>query len=82
MQHVSIWLKSLQIQRMLASHDPQLLKQVSMTLTFNYISVYWETHIYFCVPLNTYLVCVLFMNVLKHCMEISMSEDAVVSCGG
>lgn len=50
---VNIWLESLQIQRMLGSHDPQLLKQSSMTLTFNCISVYWEPHIYFCVPLNT-----------------------------
>lgn len=67
---------------MLASHDPQLLKQSSMTLTFNYISVYWQTHIYFCVPVNTHLVHALFMNVLKYSMEISMSEDVWWSCGG
>lgn len=52
-----------------------------MTRTFDHISVYCETHVYFYVPLNTYLARVLFMSVLKHCMEMSMSEDAAVSCG-
>lgn len=68
---------------MSASHAPQLLKQLSMSRTFDHISVYCETHVYFYVPLNTYLAhsYPLFMSVLKHCMEMSMSEDAAVSCG-